>query len=26
MFCFTHILTHFSEGSGTGAEAPEEVQ
>ena len=26
MFCFDHILTHFSEDSGTGVEAPEEVQ
>jgi hypothetical protein len=25
MFCFNHILTHFSEDSGTGVETPEEV-
>jgi hypothetical protein len=26
MFCFDHILTHFSEDSGTGVGAPEEVK
>jgi hypothetical protein len=25
VFCFDHILTHFSEDSGTGVGAPEEV-